>query len=402
MTSCNTTRTHRFLCLKQPISDVDLPCPKLLRGDWTYAFPFTFTVPAGLLPQACPHSASSDAIVESHLRLPPSLDTTSHGAFQNDLAQDGAKISYDINVCITQVQDIDGSVSLLVEESKEVNVQPSFEEQPPLIADLSILEYRWRQEKNIKKSVFRSPFGMLVVEADQPKAIVIPRIMLSSGQPMAATVHVRLRFDPLEDNASPIQLTTMETKIDGAIYLSLLPQQSFPMRYPSRSDRTHGVSRETICRSSFRITPLQWTAHDPVSDPSIGSPECPSFNPLNHAVNLQYNVSNARFPPASKNYRGRRFYTSHLQAPISLPQDVTLLPTFHSCLISRTYRIHICLSTDALTFGKSSLGIKIPVQVGIERGGNTDARNENVVSAGHARGALHQPPGSLHPPLYDG
>src|ERR1700744_2256400 len=50
---------HRFLAVAQPIPEESLPLPMVLQPGQTYTFPFSFVVPAQMLPRACSHAVNS-------------------------------------------------------------------------------------------------------------------------------------------------------------------------------------------------------------------------------------------------------------------------------------------------------------------------------------------------------
>lgn len=50
--SGRTEASHKFLTLKMPLNPSDLPSPPILRAGKKYTFPFSFTIPAQLLPKS--------------------------------------------------------------------------------------------------------------------------------------------------------------------------------------------------------------------------------------------------------------------------------------------------------------------------------------------------------------
>jgi hypothetical protein len=64
-------------------------------------------------------------------------------------------------------------------------------------------------------------------------------------------------------------------------------------------------------------------------------------------------------------FSGDTYYTASVVIPISLPNNKTFVPTFHTCLISRTYSLDLSLTyhtpgTNVLT---PTISLRLPVQV---------------------------------------
>jgi hypothetical protein len=91
---------------------------------------------------------------------------------------------------------------------------------------------------------------------------------------------------------------------------------------------------------------------------------------------LTIDAHNTVIPPASKNYKHGSFYTASILVPITLPLDKNFIPTFHSCLLSRTYILSLNVSAHAPGVKDPSLHLKVPLQVAAEGSatGNENAR----------------------------
>lgn len=61
------------------------------------------------------------------------------------------------------------------------------------------------------------------------------------------------------------------------------------------------------------------------------------------------------------------FYTASVVIPITIPSSKRLVPTFHSCLISRVYGLELNVSYNTGSSTKSLLGhtasLRVPIQV---------------------------------------
>ncbi|KAF1998653.1 hypothetical protein P154DRAFT_523933 [Amniculicola lignicola CBS 123094] len=404
-----TEATHRFLALKQPISESDLPCPRKLIAGKTYVFPFTFTVPLHLLPRACTHKVGSDHIHDMHMLLPPSLGDPElagfGGTLLDDLAPEMSKIVYAIKARIRQYREADGSISVLAEKQRKVRVKPAYEEQPPMNLNPSDSEYRVRIEKSIRKGLFKGKLGTLVAQGPQPKALVIPGARTKDNGLITTKAKIFLRFDPADDSATPPPLGSLATKLRVATYYSSAPRHGLPSRSALGFDVTQGLYQETLSLSSMCIASAQWTKQtadaNPTSEDTIRRDS--AFSDCSTSGVEDSNISG--IPLASKNYRGANFYTATILVPVTLPKNRSFVPTFHSCLISRVYTLSLTLSVHAPGVTDPSLHLKIPIQIAADgsTAGNENARarrQESLVAS--EADAMFTPRSVAPPPNFDG
>lgn len=78
--------------------------------------------------------------------------------------------------------------------------------------------------------------------------------------------------------------------------------------------------------------------------------------------------------PPSKDYKQGKFYTAQILVPTTLPLSKNFIPTFHSCLISRTYTLSLKMAAQGLR-----LSLKVPIQV-CAQGSETGMRNARARS----------------------
>ncbi|CAO2658039.1 Nn.00g072990.m01.CDS01 [Neocucurbitaria sp. VM-36] len=370
-----TEAAHRFLLLRQPINENDFPSPRIFEAGKSYKFPFTFTIPAQLLPKACSHNVVSDHVRDTHLQLPPSLGDPDlagfGGTLLDDLAPEMAKIKYGIRVRIAHIRGSEGNLSVLAEKMKKVRVKPAFDEQAPLNID-SNDEYRPRQEKTIRKGLFKGKLGTLTAKTVQPKPLVIPGARSTDNKPITTMAKLVLRFDPAEEGNIPPKLSSLATKLKVSTYYASAPRRNFPSRSVLGFDLSQGVYSENVALSNLCIASAQWEKYDHTSNPvteslvrrDSGISDCSAMGDADKAFA-------AGILPASKDYQQQSFYTSQILVPVTLPAHKNFVPTFHSCLISRTY----ILSLQFSTHGGPSMHLKVPVQVRAE---GSDAGIENA------------------------
>jgi hypothetical protein len=324
------------------------------------------------------------------------------GLLLDDLAPEMSKIIYGIKARLTQVRESDGSLSILAEKMRKVRIKPAFEEQPPISVDPSEGEYRLRQEKAIRKGLFKGKLGTLTAQSAQPKALRVPGARTSCNSPITTRAKVLLRFDPADENNTPPRLGSLATKIKVSTYYASAPRQTFPVRSGLAYDLTQGVYQESICLSSLCIASAQWKKHSATDNPSAennirrdsGISDCSALSTSD--------AYNAGILTESTNYRKGSFYTAEIVVPITLPDNKNFLPTFHSCLISRVYNLSLQLSAQAPGVSDPSLHLKLPVQIttdGSEAGiANARARSAEAVVAREAADIFT--PRSVAPPTH--
>jgi hypothetical protein len=304
------------------------------------------------------------------------------GTLMDDFAPEMSKIIYMIKARIVQIREPEGSLSVLTERTRKVRVKPAFEEQPPVTIYPSDIAYRIRDEKTIRKGLFKGKLGTLSAQSAQPKALVIPGARSTCNDPITTTANVVLRFDPADEHNTPPTLGSLASKIKISTYYASAPRKNFPLRSSLGYDLNQGLYQETLCLSSLCVASAQWQKHTAASNPITD----------NDIVRRDSDISDCSSSPndtgiltASKGYRGAIFYIARIIVPITLPDHKNFLPTFHSCLISRIYTLHLHISAQAPGVGHPTLHLKIPVQIcaeGSESGmENARARNAEVHAA---------------------
>jgi hypothetical protein len=399
-----TEANHRFLVLRQPIAESDFPSPRTFEAGRTYQFPFTFTVPTQLLPKSCSHKVSSDHVRDCHLTLPPSLGDADlagfGGTLLDDLAPEMSKIMYNIKVRIAQQRGTEG-ITILGEKTKKVRIKPALIEQPPLNIDGS-KEYRARQEKTVKKGLFKGKLGTLSARTVQPKALVIPGARTTDNKPITTMAKLVLRFDPSEETAAPPRLASLATKIKVSTCYASSPRQNFPSRLTIGFDASMGAYSENVALSTLCIASAPWEKQSTASNPEVN--EDPERRDSGISDCSTTSSSQAAFVAgilhASKDYKNGVFYTAQILVPVTLPINKNFIPTFHSCLVSRTYT----LGMQFTVHGGSSMSLKVPVQICAE-GSDTGIENARARSVEETQlrqaGDMWAPRSVAPPPSFD-
>jgi hypothetical protein len=394
--SGRTEATHRFLKLTQPIRQRDLPETRVFEAGKTYSFPFTFVVPAQLLPRACGHRVEHEQVMQAHLQLPPSFGDASLSGYgsslMDDLAPDMSKIIYSIRVTISQ--DKDGYENVLTSASKKLRVKPAFDEQPPLDIDGMDNDYCHRQEKTIRKGMLSGKLGRLVIEASQPKGFRLPALSPTSELPAVSSMaKIVLRFDPKDESSPPPRLSSVTSKLKVMTFFASSPRAKFPNRNLSLMDMSQGYTSEMLSLSSMCVAAVEWRKHEAWESPISRRDSAMSTATASTTMTINSNtLSAAIIPDPSANYKGKTFYTATILVPVSLPTSKNLVPTFHTCLVSRIYAIHLTLSAGGAI--GTALTLKLPVQISSEGSMGVLARqreSEQIEQAARDADATFEP-----------
>lgn len=422
-TTGRTTGRHTFLRMQQPIYQDQLPEDSLAKANTTYHIPFTFVVPDKLLPHSCTHKVEHEDVTHHHLQLPPSMgDPLLAGdgnTLMDDLAPEMSKITYSIKARLSKSCPQTGRVIDDEEKVIRIRVAPSRDEEPPLIVDADNSSFTLRKEKNVRKGVFKigKKIGRLTATVAQPKSLRLPHHGKRSPNPVTTVLAVGLRFDPASEDEQPPQLASLSSRLKAYTFFGATSYKIIPET--SRCDNwstLHGLFPETIDLPSRNIGNVSWRKHDSedqkkpaantFSNQDLGLSRRPS------TFSTGSDSSCDDFPAASSDYDpSRPFYTSRLLLPVTLPGNTTsslnsrsesnasstnkintkkliFIPTFHSCIVSRTYAIDLSLSFIPVNsqggsgnaLASSSLSLRTPVQISQEGSGLPLPRSAMLVN----------------------
>ncbi|KAJ5174272.1 uncharacterized protein N7482_000149 [Penicillium canariense] len=351
-----TGSQHMFLKLRQPIEESEYPFPRILEAGRSYDFPFTFVVPDRLLPQVCTHARTNVHIHHAHTMLPPTLgDPMIAGngkTLLDDMVPDMSQISYIVRAAVLKRSRTDShNLKTLANLAKKVRIIPTVEEEPPInVVDHPV--YCTRKEKNVKRGFLRGKLGRLLASAPQPKPIRLLPPSCESSDTVSTMTTVQLRFDPVDDEQPP-RLGSMTSKIKASTFYSAGPWDDFPSQSSTAafSQTGRGLFTESVPLSNMCVGSAKWVKHS-------ASTECERRDSLQSTTSDDSTVSSASFS-------GDTYYTASVVVPISLPSNKTFVPTFHSCLMSRTYSLELSLtyhtpSTNVLT---PTISLRLPIQV---------------------------------------
>jgi hypothetical protein len=170
-------------------------------------------------------------------------------------------------------------------------------------------------------------------------------------------------------------------------FFASTPRSSFPTRTATLVDMSQGYISEMLPLSSMCVASVEWRKHEAWESPVSRRDSAMSTASTSTTMTINSNtLSAAIIPDPSASYKNKSFYTSTILVPMSLPTSKNLVPTFHTCLISRIYAVHLTISASG-SIG-TTLTLKLPVQITAEgSAGITERRRESEQIAQAARDA---------------
>ncbi|KIW11274.1 hypothetical protein PV08_10574 [Exophiala spinifera] len=400
--ACRATGQHTFLKVQQPIADYLLPEDSIFRANNTYRIPFTFVVPERLLPYICSHKVDHEEIRHEHIQLPPSLGDASIAgdghALMDDLAPDMAQICYSVRARVTKYNAV-GRLLQLASQIERIRIVPARDEAPPLIlSNEPYSDHAMRKETSVRKGLLKlGKTGYLAAETTQPKSLRLPHPKRTrQTEPVASMATINLRFDPRTPDDVPPQLQSITSKLKVYTFFGAAPFKLLPeVRKHDNWSSLYGLYPETVPLSSRNLSTVAWTRHEPGSSvdcrkrsscsSSSSSSSSTSYTEDSEDVSRRpstYSSSSSSassiIPEPSSAYQvNLPFYTASVLVPIALPHSTgsskpkVFVPTFHSCIVSRTYTVELNVrfrSPGSTIPGGSHVTLKTPIQVSAEGG----------------------------------
>lgn len=351
---------HQFLKLTQPRLQDQYPEDQILKAGQRYDFPFVFVVPQQLLPRICQHKIHNPLVRDAHLTLPPTFGDkalASQSETVDDMAPEMASVRYGVFARVSRIRQQGEELHKLSVASKarRLRVIPATDEMPPLDVRSEETEYIMRKERSIRKGMLKGKAGTLVMEAAQPQSL---RLRHSNNTEARTTTMatVMLRFDPAEDNLLPPKLGSLASKLKVSTFFASTARFNIPTKDRSPLDLSQGMHTEQINLSARCMANVEWAKIDP------SKPE--GLTRRDSACSTA-SVTMGDVPLPSEQYKDKMYYTARLLVPITLPINKSFVPTFHSCLISRSYTLKLDLGISTGGIGPS-VELKVPIQISSE------------------------------------
>jgi hypothetical protein len=324
MATRGATASHTFLKLHQPVEENNYPASRVFQPQRTYTFPYKFVIPEHLPPVSCNHKTDLSEIKHAHTKSPPTLRLTAG-------SQQLCEISYLIRVTISQrVFDNHQKRDTIIDYTRKLHVIPSLKGRVHSGTLDDLVTYVSRTELQVKSRWKRRALGRLVAVASMPKPIgfLFARSHLTSTVDAIVTVH--LQFEPVGASQPP-RLRTVFTTLKALTLISTTPWKNYPRVkdvFVEQIRRWAHVETKTL--PAVDISSTQWTRQT--------SRQSTNFS-IERALPSD-STDEPTLSPTSTDY----FYKASVIFPISLPRNRGLLPTFHSCFVSRTYALELHVS----------------------------------------------------------
>lgn len=401
--------THTFLKLIMPIPESLYPVPRVLEAGRTVTIPFNFVLPTFLTLSACHHKIDADHVREQHLRLPPSMGGfTRSNSEKDDLGPHMAEVLYSIKARVWREPELRGRAVKIMEAAQPIQVMPASTEDAPLTIGPADTLYTMSKTKTLRKNILASKLGALTVSAHQPRAISL----LPDGRPAPSTTtsvaQLDLHFAPLGDTSDarqqqPPRVAAVATKIVAHTFFAAgpvhnLPGTGNPLQAAGIAERrglyTTSVALPTTTAAAAdgggQIQQPVWAMHRLSrcdsgygSDTAPGSddeqqqvprprPEPPRRRKSSFANLMRRGASPSPSLRDNNNSSSAAqqvqvVHTASLCIPLRLPTARrTFVPTFHSCILSRVYTLHVALTVESGGSGggpTSKVVLDLPVQV---------------------------------------
>ncbi|KAM0464094.1 hypothetical protein ACHAO4_000821 [Trichoderma viride] len=352
-----------FLKIRMPIQESDVPQDQVFRAGTEYKIPFHFVVPHQLTIGACNHTCLSPEVRERHLRLPPSL-----GAWDaDDQAPDMTQIEYAINA--KAIQRVNGAAVKALEAHHVLKVLPSLPEDAPLDITSRDEWYKLSKTKTIRKSLFSSKTGQFTANAIQPNAVMLS----ADGHKSSMTsIRVNLEYAPSSAETAPPKVNSVTGKLVSTTFFSAVPIDHLPNLGSRTNCESTPCLNYTTTHSLFTlpVESMSWMQKDAsshsrrdsgYSSTVIAGDASETDNSAAEGRERQNSGGKSSKKPKLSTIK----HTTDLEIPftISNSNKKLFLPTFHSCLISRTYTLQLSLSVGPTN---SAIALSVPVQVGVE------------------------------------
>ena len=370
--------SHTFLKLSMPVPETAYPVPRVLETGRTLNLPFNFVVPHYLTIGACNHHVASEPVRDHHVRLPPSMGFWE----RDDMAPDMARVEYSVKARVFREPEMGGPAVKVMEASQQIRVLPASLEDPPLSVAKHDKQYRLTKTKTLRKSLLAGKLGRVTATAVQPEAAHLR----PDGLGISSTnAQVHLHFEPAAPEIPAPKVTSVSAKVTSHTYFASGPISGFPNLGDwnrSYSADRRGSYQTSVNLFSQAVDHFRWTQYANQqrrdsgysSDAAHGTDDdddVPAAATRRRGSNKSKSSSssNRRRSAAAATAAGHVGYTAILQVPIKLPlAKKTFLPTFHSCIASRVYVLHLAvtLGSGSSTGSATTINLAVPLQVAVD------------------------------------
>ncbi|KAJ6068425.1 hypothetical protein N7499_010312 [Penicillium canescens] len=343
----STYRQQNFLELHQPIENDAFNPDRVLKDGFEYKFPFKFIVPNELPIHACRHKEEHCKIDRSHLLLPPTLgrDDEKRPVRLKDSSFDKIRITYSVQAKLLRQHTEENQPNEPLESAlMPVRIIPALQEMPPAytLDHLQICPQSLRPSKIASWQAAKGTFRVCTLE---PNPISLLASSYEESKGPVTTVTMEMEFQPTHDEPPPA-ISRISRKLLAHTTTHAVPFRtslSGPICKSKQKTETHIVRLGDLKMSSVR-----WVEQPPANNVGRDTKEWVT-----------------RTGDRVKDSQQKRLYTATIDVLICLPNTKTFVPTFDSCLISRSYAVEIFLyySLSRKSIGSSPISLRVPLQI---------------------------------------
>lgn len=345
-----------FMKLRMPIPPSSIPSSRVFEAGKPYSIPFHFVVPHQLTLGACNHHCSCPAVREQHLRPPPTV-----GFWEaDDQAPEMAQVEYAIKARAYRRAE-DGSSAKFMEGYHMVKVLPAQPEDAPLDITFRDERYNLSKSRTIRKNLFAAKAGKLTATATQPRAVMLA----ADGHGAASsTARVELQFAPTSAETAPPKINSISGKITAATFFGAAPTDLLP-NLGSRAAYTANPSLSYTTTNTLFSNPIDRVGWQQRNTSGRRDSGYSSLGVEEDASETDCSESRGRVGKSKNSKKCPIRHSAVVEVPFSIPMTnrKIFLPTFHSCLISRTYTLHLSLSVGPTN---AAMTLAVPLQIGVE------------------------------------
>ncbi|KAL6860440.1 hypothetical protein ACO1O0_004468 [Amphichorda felina] len=362
--SFTTNSVRTFMKLHMPIPESDLPESRVFEAGRTYKIPFHFVVPHHLTMGACNHGCAAPAVQDQHLHLPPTLGYWDG----DDQAPDMTHIEYAVRAVMARASRAGEPKPPLVDSKKILKVLPATSEEPPLDINFMDKRYCLSKTKSMRKNIVGPKAGEMTVSSSQPEAIMVHADGFGAD---GTTARISLEFAPSTADAAPPKINSVTGKLVSTTFFGSAPSDTLPNLGPKTSYSHNQVLTYSATTNLFNTRPnkVSWSEHhistarrdsgySTAGSPDEFASEDDAENQLRGRRGSRGKNKKTQGPPIR--------HRAALELPVKLPvsNKKTFVPTFHSCIISRTYVLQLSVSVGP---SNTAMTLNVPIQLGVER-----------------------------------
>ncbi|KAI6755616.1 hypothetical protein HG531_004722 [Fusarium graminearum] len=341
---------HRLLNLDMQIARSTFPDTKIETWDGlfpgsypTYTIPFSFALQRH---EGCSHDVNNEQIPMLHSCLPPTMTGLGKDA-RRAMIPEGVRIDYTVIAMLRWHYKVERMTE------QEINFLPRFIEPPLLkVQDMGDI-FKMKTTQQLKSEFFSKSTGHITLSTDPPTTLTLP-IGGASLPPIDINALLHLEFS----KGKPIlpQSCILSAKLEPQTWSQLVPMQQLP--------EIQGIQETKNCRSVSEVLAkntemkLVWEVDGPEETKTATSPSAKSFTAQIKTL----------LPTFSKPER-------------------SFLPTFYSCLIARTYLLHVTIIIASVP-----LRLVLPLQLSVE--------DEEPAGQGESSGIEASGSDALYSPLF--